>query len=287
MRHWSSHSRTGERMSKSQISPLLSEFQALMNKVRQGNTTDFAVKSNDILIRSRSSEERNPEVEALTRMQRALFGIGDEKKTGAELKWCMERLNAISPGSLNHGISILNMAAWHRNNSETMMALATHSGISPSNGHSKQVLGLSRLEVGRMLASLDDLSTAMRHLWAARDYLNDCGMTPEALAASLEWLDIALDEVNDVAPRMQYRVENAKPRNDAGTTWIPANSQDVREVVEMLLPVLLVDVSGPDRADLGLVIDAAEMLEEEGWITSLEEKIADIQDPRLLELLQS
>ena len=274
-------------MSESQISPLLSEFQTLMDKVRQGNTIDFAVKSNDLLIRSRSREEKNPEVEALTRMQRALFGIGDEEKIGAELKWCMDRLNAISPGSLNHGISILNMAAWHRNNSETMMALATHSGISPSNGHPKQVLGLSRLEVGRMLASLDDLSTAMRHLWAARDYLNDCGMTPEALTASLEWLDIALDEVNDGAPRMQYRVENAKPRSEAGTTWIPANSHDVREVVEMLLPVLLADVSGSDRADLGLVIDAAEMLDEDGWITSLEEKITEIQDPRLLELLQS
>ena len=55
----------------------------------------------------------------------------------------------------------------------------------------------------------------------------------------------------------------------------------------MLLPVLLADVSGTDRADLGLVIDAAEMLNEEGWIVSLEERIEDIQDPRLLELLQS
>ena len=86
---------------------------------------------------------------------------------------------------------------------------------------------------------------------------------------------------------MQYRVENAKPRNEPGTTWVPANTQDVREVVEALLPVLLADVSGIDRSDLGLVIDAAEMLEEEGWIASLEEKVADIQDPRLLELLQS
>jgi hypothetical protein len=55
----------------------------------------------------------------------------------------------------------------------------------------------------------------------------------------------------------------------------------------MLLPVLLADVSGTDRADLGLVIDASEMLEEEGWFASIEEKIGDIQDPRLLELLQS
>ena len=47
------------------------------------------------------------------------------------------------------------------------------------------------------------------------------------------------------------------------------------------------DVSGTDRGDLGLVIDAAEMLDEEGWIDMLVEKVADIQDPRLLELLQS
>ena len=86
---------------------------------------------------------------------------------------------------------------------------------------------------------------------------------------------------------MQERIENAKPRNEPGTTWVPANSYDVREVVEMLLPVLLADVSGTDRGDLGLVIDAAEMLDEEGWIDMLVEKVADIQDPRLLELLQS
>ena len=274
-------------MSEPKISPLMTDFQNLMIQVRKGETAAFAVKSNDILLRSRSGQEKNPEIEALTRMERALFGIGDDERIGTELKWCMDRLNAISPGSANHGISILNMAAWHRNKGETMMSLATHSNISPMSGHPTQVLGLSRLEVGRMLASLDDLSTAMRHLWAARGYLSDSGMIPEALAASLEWLDIALDEVNHVAPRMEYRVENAKPRDEPGTTWIPANSKDVREVVEMLLPVLLADVSGTDRADLGLVIDASEMLEEEGWFASIEEKIGDIQDPRLLELLQS
>ncbi|MBS65196.1 MAG: hypothetical protein CMA93_02575 [Euryarchaeota archaeon] len=274
-------------MGDSESSPLMSEFQNLMIQVRQGGTAEFAVKSNDILLRSRTGEGKDPEVEALIRMERVLFGIGDEEKIGPELKWCMDRLNAISPGSINHGVSILNMAAWHRNKGETMMALATHSAISPSSGHPKQLLGLSRLEVGRMLASLDDLSSAMRHLWAARGYLSDSEMIPETLAASLEWLDIALDEVNDVSPRMQHRIENSKPRNEPGTTWIPANSQDVREVVDMLLPVLLADVSGTDRADLGLVIDAAEMLNEEGWIVSLEERIEDIQDPRLLELLQS
>ena len=274
-------------MGNSESSPLMSEFQNLMIKVRQGETAEFAVKSNHILIRSRSGEDKDPEVEALIRMERVLFGIGDEDKIGAELKWCMDRLNAISPGSINHGISILNMAAWHRNKGETMMALATHSTISPSNGHPKQLLGLSRLEVGRMLVSLDDLSSAMRHLWAARGYLTDSEMIPESLAASLEWLDIALDEVNDVSPRMQHRIENSKPRNEPGKNWIPANSQDVREVIDTLLPVLLADVSGADRADLGLVIDAAEMLDEEGWIVRLEERIEDIQDPRLLELLQS
>ena len=55
----------------------------------------------------------------------------------------------------------------------------------------------------------------------------------------------------------------------------------------MLLPVLLEDASGMDRADLGLLIDAAEMLEEDSWITSIEDKVGEIQDPRLLDLLQS
>ena len=274
-------------MTSSEVSLLMLEFQNLMKQVRKGDIANFAVKSNDILIRSRASAEKEPEVEALTRMERALFGIGDQERIGAELRWCMDRMNAIAPGSLNHGVSILNMAAWHRNNGETMMALATHSNLSPSSGHPIQLLGLSRLEVGRMLASLDDLSTAMRHLWAARSYLMESDMFPEALAASLEWLDIALDEINDIAPRMQERIEKAKPRNEPGNTWIPANSEDVREVVEILLPTLLADVSGIDRSDLGLIIDAAEMLEEEEWIDRLTDKVADIQDPRLLELLQS
>ena len=265
----------------------MSEFLAMMDQVQEGNSSDFPLKSNDILLRSRTSKEKDTEVEALTRMQRALFGIGDDERIGAELKWSMERLKAISPGSLNHGISILNMAAWHRNKGETMMALATHSSISTSNEYPIQILGLSRLEVGRMLVSLDDLSAAMRHLWAARVFLTDAGMAPESLTASLEWLDIALEEVSDIAPRMKHRIENAKPRSEPGTKWIPANPEDVRQIVKILLPVLLEDVSGIDRADLGLVIDAAEMLEEEGWITSLENKIGEIQDPRLLELLQS
>ena len=46
-------------------------------------------------------------------------------------------------------------------------------------------------------------------------------------------------------------------------------------------------MSGIDRSDLGLIIDAAEMLDEEEWIDRLTDKVADIQDPRLLELLQS
>ena len=166
-------------MNDSNVSPLMSEFRAMMEQVQQGYSSDFPLKSNDILLRSRTSKEKDIEVEVLTRMQRALFGIGDDERIGAELKWCMERLNAMSPGSLNHGISILNMAAWHRNKGETMMALATHSSISSSTEHPIQILGLSRLEVGRMLVSLDDLSAAMRHLWSARGYLNDSEMVPE------------------------------------------------------------------------------------------------------------
>ncbi len=94
-------------MGDSESSPLMSEFQNLMIQVRQGGTAEFAVKSNDILLRSRTGEEKDPEVEALIRMERVLFGIGDEEKIGPELKWCMDRLNAISPGSINHGVSIL------------------------------------------------------------------------------------------------------------------------------------------------------------------------------------
>ena len=268
-------------------SRLQEDFQVFRQTILKGNAAAAIIQSASILERSRSKGERDPVIEAMIRMERALHGDNEPSLVGAELRWCADRMNAVAPGSANHGICLLNLAAWHRNRGETMMSLATHSDISSSSGHPMQVLGLSRLEAARMLVSLDDFDPAMRHLWTARECLAQSGMSLEALSASLEWLDLALEEVDSESPRMASRVTEAAPRNGPGTTWVPANPEDIREVVESLIPVLLDDVSGDERKDIGLILDAAEVLRENSWRQLILERITEIQDPSVVEALQS
>jgi hypothetical protein len=268
-------------------SRLQEDFQVFRQTILKGDAAAAIIQSASILERSRSKGERDPVIEAMIRMERALHGANEPSLVGAELRWCADRMNAVAPGSANHGICLLNLAAWHRNRGETMMSLATHSDISSSSGHPMQVLGLSRLEAARMLVSLDDFDPAMRHLWTARECLAQSGMSLEALSASLEWLDLALEEVDSESPRMASRVTEAAPRNGPGTTWVPANPEDIREVVESLIPVLLDDVSGDERKDIGLILDAAEVLRENSWQQLILERITEIQDPSVVEALQS
>ena len=268
-------------------SRLQEDFKVYRQTILKGDAAAAIIQSASILERSRSKDERDPVIEAMIRMERALHGANEPSLVGAELRWCADRMNAMAPGSANHGICLLNLAAWHRNRGETMMSLATHSDISSSSGHPIQVLGLSRLEAARMLVSMDDFDPAMRHLWTARECLTQSEMFPEALSASLEWLDIALEEVDSESPRMATRVTEAAPRSGPGTTWVPANPEDIREVVESLIPVLLDDVSGDERRDIGLILDAAEVLREDLWLQLISERITEIQDPRVIEALQS
>lgn len=268
-------------------SRLQEDFQVYRQTILKGDAAAAIIQSASILERSRSKDERDPVIEAMIRMERALHGANEPSLVGAELRWCADRMNALAPGSANHGICLLNLAAWHRNRGETMMSLATHSDISSSSGHPIQVLGLSRLEAARMLVSMDDFDPAMRHLWTARECLAQSGMSPEALSASLEWLDIALEEVDSESPRMATRVTEAAPRSGPGTTWVPANPEDIREVVESLIPVLLDDVSGDERRDIGLILDAAEVLRDDSWLQLITERITEIQDPSVIEALQS
>ena len=268
-------------------SRLQEDFKVYRQTILKGDAAAAIIQSASILERSRSKDERDPVIEAMIRMERALHGANEPSLVGAELRWCADRMNALAPGSANHGICLLNLAAWHRNRGETMMSLATHSDISSSSGHPIQVLGLSRLEAARILVSLDDFDPAMRHLWTARECLAQSGMSPEALSASLEWLDIALEEVDSESPRMATRVTEAAPRSGPGTTWVPANPEDIREVVESLIPVLLDDVSGDERRDIGLILDAAEALRDDSWLQLITERITEIQDPSVIEALQS
>ena len=60
-----------------------------------------------------------------------------------------------------------------------------------------------------------------------------------------------------------------------------------RSVIETLLPILMKDVSGEERNDLGLIFDAAAILPETSWSLALVDRIDEIQDSRLLDVLQS
>lgn len=268
-------------------SRLQNDFLEFRQTILSGDVATAIIDSASILERSRSKGERDPAIEAMIRMERALHVPNEPSLVGAELRWCADRMNALSPGSASHGICLLNLAAWHRNRGETMMSLATHSGISLSSGHPIEITGLSRLEVARILVGLNDLDPAMRHYWSAREYLMKSGMSPEALSASLEWLDLALEEVDSKSPRMSVRVTEATPRSNPGNTWVPANPEDIREIVESLMPVLLADVSGDERKDIGLILDAAELLEEDSWLEIISERVSEIQDSSVVAALQS
>ena len=267
--------------------PLQLDTLILQKKISQGDLDGIELFSEQILNRSRSTSERDHLVEARVRMDRALLGMIEVELIGAELRWCVDRLHAISPGSPLHGLALLNLANWHRNAGESMMSLIVHADISREGGHPEDIIGLSRLEAARIYVTLNDLDPAMRHLWSSRQYFTNNGMPSESLVASLEWLDLALEEVSDSAPSMESRLENAAPRGMSGATWIPSNPQDVKTIVEELLPVLTRDLSGIQRNDIGLIIDSSNILGFNEWKNILLERIEEIQDPRVLDVLQS
>ena len=271
----------------SRLSRLQRDVLGLQSLLVEGDIAKAVIISEDLLLRSRSKEERDLECEVRIRMERALLAVDGIDASGQELRWCSERLMAIAPNTALHGISMLNQANWHSNNGEIMMAMAIHAEITKDSGFPDEIRGLSRLEVGRILTAMDDLDPAMRHLWTARAIFIQAEMEAEAVVVSLEWLDLALEEVTEDAPRMLYRIENAEPRSVPGSSWVPANEQDVRDVVESIFSILTEDVGGTERTDLGIILDAAEILGEQEWKNSLLEKSKDIQDARLLEALQS
>ena len=259
-------------------------FQSLLSV---GNTEKALELSEKILKKSRNQEDRDFEAEAWIRMERALLGAIAPANVGNELRWCVDRLASINPGSSLHGLALLNLASWHRNSNERMMALVTLADISTEAGHPAELIGLSRLESGRILSSIGDLEPAMRHLWMAMRRLSSSDMPAEAVVCAMEWLDIALDEIDPDSPTMDERIVDAKPREKPGMTTTPSNPDDIKESVELILSNALIDVSGQKRDDLGLVLDASETMGEPKWRESIDERRSEIQDPRLIAVLQS
>ena len=109
--------------------PLQIDMLILQKRISQGNLENIAEFSEGLLNRSRSTGERDHHVEARVRMDRALLGIIDTNLVGAELKWCVDRINALCPGTALHGLALLNLANWHRNSGESIMSLIVHADI--------------------------------------------------------------------------------------------------------------------------------------------------------------
>ena len=209
-------------------------LESMLSLLADGDTEEAKLISEEILNRSRAGPDRNHLIEARVRLERALLGLVPTDDIGSELRWCVDRLNAISRGSSLHGLALLNLATWHANRRELMMALATHSEISLNNGHPLDIKSLSRIEVGRILSSMGDYAPAKRHLWSARSGFIESEMVPEAVAASLEWLDLALDEIDEDSLTMSELLENASPREGPGNTQKPSNPTDIVDVVCLL-----------------------------------------------------
>ena len=164
---------------------------------------------------SRSSEQRNHLLEARIRMEWGLVraSLGELEQAGTDLKWAMERLGALEDGHHWHGLSILNMGAWHVERGEWAMALAILSSISRHGPHAVEIIALSRRQAAEVLIGIEDHANALRHLWVAHHGFLQTELFEMAIDSGLHWLDIALSEVSAEAPRMEAVIETASPRS--------------------------------------------------------------------------
>ena len=235
----------------------------------------------------RSPKSRDAILEARAKMIRGLArtSIGEITEGGADLRWAMDRLGAISAGSDEHGISILNVAAWHRQQSEIVMSLATHSEIARESTHSPEIVAISRQRVASIHAELEDYVGALRHYWTAWKLSVSSGIDAIAEVSCLHILDIGLTEVIESSLRLDEQVENAKPRSKSEKSSASIHPDDLLEALNWITPRSLEDISQNHRPDLSLIIESHNILN-----ITLPDRLTDninlIQDPDVAKLLQ-
>ena len=235
----------------------------------------------------RSPKSRDAILEARAKMIRGLArtSIGEITEGGADLRWAMDRLGAISSGSDEHGISILNVAAWHRQQSEIVMSLATHSEIARESTHSPEIVAISRQRVASIHAELEDYVGALRHYWTAWKLSVSSGIDAIAEVSCLHILDIGLTEVIESSLRLDEQVENAKPRSKSEKSSASIHPDDLLEALNWITPRSLEDISQNHRPDLSLIIESHNILN-----IRLPDRLTDninlIQDPDVAKLLQ-
>ena len=235
----------------------------------------------------RSPKSRDAILEARAKMIRGLArtSIGEITEGGADLRWAMDRLGAISSGSDEHGISILNVAAWHRQQSEIVMSLATHSEIARESTHSPEIVAISRQRVASIHAELEDYVGALRHYWTAWKLSVSSGIDAIAEVSCLHILDIGLTEVIESSLRLDEQVENAKPRSKSEKSSASIHPDDLLEALNWITPRSLEDISQNHRPHLSLIIESHNILN-----IRLPDRLTDninlIQDPDVAKLLQ-
>ncbi len=235
----------------------------------------------------RSPKTRDPILEARARMIRGLTrtSIGEVTEGGADLRWAMDRLGAIAEGSDNHGIAILNVAAWHRQQSEIIMSLATHSEIARESTHSAEIVAISRQRVASIHSELEDYSSALRHYWSSWRLSSSTGMYALAEVTCLHIIDIGLSEVNDSIELLDEQVQNAVPRPRSEKSDASINSKDLLEVLQWVTPRCILNLNGTHRPDLSLIIESHNILGIDLPSELIKNKSL-IQDPEVSKLLQ-
>lgn len=248
------------------ICPLLSDAELAFIDFRRAQlANDFHIAQNKLrecVEASRNGPTRNHQIEARARMEWGLlrFTQGESEEAGIDLRWAMERMKAISEGSVGHGMAILNMAAWHISRHESIMALALLSQINRLGPHKLEIIATSRLQISKILFEMGDFTASQRHAWVAFQGFTESGMVGEAVQAALIWLDLSLNEVTSDAMLMSQVVENAAPRNLGDSSQCCSNPDDMILVIKWCFDNWIEDNSGSNRPDLLVLIEAEKIV---------------------------
>ncbi len=240
----------------------------------------------DCIEYCRRPDYRDPSMEARARMERGIIraSLGDAA-ADSDLRWAMDRLSTLAPESSLHGLSILNLAGWHESQGERMMAMATLASIGRTSGHDSSIIGLSRQRSAAMRMEMNDHSSASRLHWVAWRILARGGQSVLAEVSALRFIDLALQNLDSEAERMDEIIELAVPTSKSGGTYHGINPKDVAVVLDWITPKIIADVSGKQRPDLVLFIEASNALGRD--LKSEFQNQEFIEDPEAVELIQS
>ena len=110
-------------------------------------------------------------------------------------------------------------------------------------------------------------------------------MSVVAEASCLHIIDLGLANVDGQSERMSVRIENSRPEPRKNPTEPSIHPSDLKDVTEWIVPRVLSDVSGEQRVDMQLVVEALHILDSE--LIELFQEIQDsIQDTVVLAALQ-